>query len=201
MIVLDQIRKRLGPTPRSFTPEDQSAIRLRFLPFLQTTPWDSLTRLSSAQTTLRERGDVVWAYTIQANDFLFNPGLNWEAHAATVIHGSPEIDDPSVLSEVTQRLYEVRENADDKTLRKTVESLFHPSRRKYHEPVPEAIANGREIWCSDVLVFRKLLPPEPNGARLRKPAFPLFVARGETRIVMQVPSRFWPDEFLNGWAS
>ena len=63
--------------------------------------------------------------------------------------------------------------------------------------MPKSIADGQDVYCSDILIFRKLLPPQPTGATLQKPFFPLFVARDETKIVMQVPSHFWPQDFVD----
>ncbi|HVV99621.1 MAG TPA: hypothetical protein VHB77_04750 [Planctomycetaceae bacterium] len=57
------------------------------------------------------------------------------------------------------------------------------------------------MYGSDLLIFRKLLPQQPTGATLQKLQFPLFVAPEETKMVLQVPCCFWPQEFIDDWES
>jgi hypothetical protein len=168
---------------------------------MSTAPWDSLMRVFFDQAKLRERGEVVWAQVMQANSFLYAPGLNGESHAATVLHAGPEVGDPFPLSRVAARIVALANEPRNTPESKAAVAMMHPSRRKYWVPVPAPLAGGLEVYCSDLLIFRKLLPPEPKGATLRKQIFPLFVAPGETRMVQQVPYRFWPDEFVRFWES
>ncbi len=202
MCVIKECRRRIGTTPRAFPAEVERAVRVSYPQVLfATLPWDALARVYFDQAKLRERGEVVWAQIIQANNFLFNPGLNFEAHAATVLHAGPSLDDPSPLREMAERMESVREGGKKSPDSRALADLFHPSNRKFWAPVPASITDGREVYCSDLMIFRKLLPPEPKGATLQKLVFPLFVARDETRVVMQVPSRFWPPAFLEFWES
>ena len=153
------------------------------------------------QAKLRERGEVVWAHVMQANEFLFNPGLRGESHPGTILHAGPKLETPGALFKIAARIEALKEGrADDPDLKAAV-AMLHPSRRKYWVPLPESLAGGHEVYCSDILIFRKLLPQQPQGATLQKLVFPLFVAPEETKMVMQVPSLFWPEEFLNFWES
>jgi hypothetical protein len=201
MSIIDECRKRLGPQPRSFTSDTIREIRGIYNPLLSTHPWDSLMRTFFDQAKLRERGEVVWAKVQQANDFLFNPGLKGESHPATILYGTPKLDDPSPLFEIGTQIQSLRAARQDGLDLKAADAMMHPSRRKYCVRVPESLAGGHEVYCSDILVFRKLLPQQPKGATLQKLVFPLLVAPEETKIVMQVPSRFWPEEFLEFWES
>ena len=201
MNFLEECRKRIGPPPRSFSPELTREIRGIYWPLLSTHPWDSLMRTFFHQTKIRERGEVVWAQVLQANEFLFNPGLNGESHPATILHAGPELEDPSLLSEMADQVVSLQGTGQKDPDTKAAEALMHPSRRKYWAPVPESIAGKHEVFCSDILIFRKLLPQQPTGATLQKPFFPLLVARDQTRVVMQVPSHFWPEDFVDFWES
>jgi len=176
-------------------------MRVIYWPLLSTHPWDSLMRTFFQQAKLRERGEVVWAQVLQANEFLFNPGLKGESHPATILHAGPKLEDSSVLEEIADQFASLRETSRKNPDAKAIETMFHPSRRKYWVPVPESIAGEHEVYCSDILIFRKLLPQEPQGATLQKLHFPLFVAPEETKVVMQVPSHFWPEDFLEFWES
>jgi hypothetical protein len=201
MSVLQECRKRLGPPPRSFSPEVTRQIRCIYNPLLSTSPLDSLMRTFFDQKKLREGGEVVWAQVMQANNFLFAPGLNGESHAATIVHAVPALDDPSPLSEIAARIASLSAKPQNAPDAQAAAALMHPSRRKYWVPVPESLAKGLELYCSDMLIFRKLLPTQPKGATLQKMVFPLLVARDQTRVVLQVPSTFWPDEFVRFWES
>ncbi len=110
MSVLEACRRRLGPPPRSFAPEMIREIRGIYNPLLSTHPWDSLMRTFFDQAKLREHGEIVWAQVVQANDFLFNPGLRGESHPATVVFATPKLDDPSDLPEIAARLESIRES-------------------------------------------------------------------------------------------
>ena len=196
MTPLKEFRKRLGPAPRSMAPEVAREVRVRYNPLLSTHPWDSLMRVFFDQGKLRERGELAWAVVLQANDFLFAPGLNGESHPATILHAGTSLEDPSRLFLIARRIVEQSEDGHA-----AAAAMMHPSRRKYWAPVPEALAGGEEAYCSDILVFRKLLPPQPKGATLQKQVFPVLVAPEQTKMVMQVPSKFWPEGFLKFWES
>lgn len=201
MSVLQECRKRLGPPPRSFEPGVVRQIRGIYNPLLSTSPLDSLMRTFFDQKKLREQGEVVWGQVMQANNFLFAPGLNGESHAATILHASPALDDPAALSAIAGRIVALGAHPQNSPDSKTAVAMMHPSRRKYWVPVPQSLAGGHEVYCSDMLIFRKLLPPQPKGATLQKMVLPILVARELTNVVMQVPSKFWPEEFLRFWES
>lgn len=201
MGVLEGCRARLGATPRSFPPEVRREARARYNPILSTFPLDSLMKVFFAQSRLLEQGRVVWACLLQANELLFAPGLNGESHAATVLHSGEDLDDPAPLQKVAARFGSLDDAPLSAPERKAAAALLHPSRRKYWQPVPPALTEGREVFASDLLVFRRLLPPEPKGATLRKPSFPLLVAPDRAGPVLQVPARFWPEEFVEFWES
>lgn len=198
---LQECRKRLGEVPRSFSPEVIREIRGIYNPLLSTHPWDSLMRTFFDQAKLRERGEIVWAWVMQANNFLFAPGLKGESHPATILHAGPTMDDPSPLTEIASAILTLANTAPDSPDLNAVVAMLHPSRRKYWMPVPATLAGGHEVYCSDLLIFRKLLPQEPKGATLQKHLLPIFVSQGETKMVMQVPSKFWPEEFVQFWES
>jgi hypothetical protein len=201
MNYLKECRKRLGPTPRSFTPEVIREIRGRYNPLLSTHPWDSLMRTFFDQAKLREHGEVVWGEVLQANDFLFAPGLKGESHPATIIHATPKLNDPAPLTQIGVRIKSLANVPGKDPDSKAALAMMHPSRRKFWTPVPASLAGGHEVYCSDILIFRKLLPEQPKGATLQKLILPIFVAREQTKIVMQVPSKFWPEEFVSFWES
>jgi hypothetical protein len=198
---LQECRKRLGSPPRSFSPEVSREIRGTYNPLLSTHPWDSLMRTFFDQAKLRERGEIVWAQVMQANDFLFAPGLKGESHPATILHAGPTLDDPSPLFQIAARIASLRDRPQNGADSKAVVAMMHPSRRKYWMPVPAALAGGHGVYCSDILIFRKLLPQQPKGATLQKLHFPLLVAHDETKMVLQVPSKFWPEAFVRFWES
>jgi hypothetical protein len=176
-------------------------IRGTYNPLLSTHLWDSLMRIFFDHAKLRERGEVVWAMVMQANNFLFAPGLKGESHAATILHADPALDDPSPLFQIGARIASLSETRQKDPESKAAAAMKHPYRPKYWMPVPTSLAGGHDVHCSDMLVFRKLLPQQPKGATLQKRDFPLLVAPKETRMVLRVPSRFWPDEFLQFWES
>ena len=201
MNALQGCRERLGPPPRTFPPEVVREIRGTYNPLLSTAPWDSLMRVFFDQAKLRERGEVVWAQVLQAYNFLLAPWLKGESHAATILHAGPALDDPSPLAEIAARIASLAEAPRADPDAQAAAAMMHPSRRKYGLPVPAALAGGLEVYCSDLLIFRKLLPQQPKGATLQKLILPLLVAPGETKMVLPVPSRFWPEEFVQFWES
>lgn len=201
MSYLKECRARLGQPPREFSAEVIREIRVTYNPLLSTHPWDSLMRTFFDQAKLRTRGEVAWALVTQANNLLYAPGMKGESHAATILHASPALDDPSPLREIAAKLVSLAGKPQTYADSKAAVAMMHPSRRKNWMPVPPSLTEGHEVYCSDILIFRKLLPQQPKGATLQKPIFPLLVAPEQTKMVLQVPSKFWPEEFVQFWES
>lgn len=194
--VIEACRERLGPPPRSLSPEDVRRLRLVWWPLIPL-PFDSLFRVYLAQKTLRERGEVVWGYVLQANQGLWAPGF--EPSAATVLFGGPELDDLGSLVQLAELLYSLKGTSPKDPELRAAAALTHEYRRKLCKEVPRSLTGGRTVYCSDLMIHRGHLPGSMTRSRLRKPFLPLLVNPSETRSVMVLPAYFWPRELVESW--
>ncbi|WP_405861194.1 hypothetical protein OG407_24480 [Streptomyces sp. NBC_01515] len=190
--LIAQCRENLGAAPRSFSSRDrQTYLRVR-------RPWwlrskDALIDVIEQQDLLLERGIVVWASIVQANNRLFKPGRG-SLPAAVLYCADPEVfdDRPDELRDIAGELFSTKgKQMDDSELQAFSDMLASELDREMRMPVPRSLAGSAPLYCTDVLVSRRHLP----NRRLDRGLLPLIVLPDRS-ATMILPSRFWPDELL-----
>jgi hypothetical protein len=198
--VIEACRKRFGTPPRSLVWGDAQACRLALTPevdelFKRTN--DPMLRILEHQEALRDRGRVVWAHLLQANQILFDPANTRTLPAIVVYSLDPYFDGRvGVLAKIAHGLYDQKGSVPrDRELREFVRVITDERERIMRRELPRGYCGGRSVYYADCFIQPGHLP----GNCLRRPAFPLLVNFEETEAVMILPARFWPAEFVAQW--
>ena len=157
---------------------------------------DALETLYRGKASLLANGQVVWGVVIQANYLLSSPGRD---HCpGEVVFPSPSglTTNPAVLVDVAQRVGELKGTLQqDPALAYISYYLSHEWTRVFGLPVPHSLCLRHACCVSTTMFFRHHLP----GRVLTCPILPLISSQGEPRIVLPLPSRYWPGEFVTWW--
>jgi hypothetical protein len=104
---------------------------------------DSLKHVYRAQRGLLDHGHVVWAWLVQANQLLFEPG-RWDAPAAVVYSDDPYFDaSPEELGDVASAVFELKGRAGaEADVAYFAEALADEVVRDARLPVPSRLTNG-----------------------------------------------------------
>ncbi|WP_432173924.1 hypothetical protein [Streptomyces sp. Tue6028] len=157
---------------------------------------DPLLDILEQQDLLLEKGTVVWASIVQANNLLFEPGRN--DHPAVVLYSTdPEIfdDQPEELRVIARKLFSLKGKLlSDPELQPFSNMLCREMSREMRMPVPRSLVGSAPVYCTDVIVARRHLP----SGTLSSGLFPLLI-HPTCSATMILPSRFWPAELLRVW--
>jgi len=157
---------------------------------------DPLLGIIEQQDLLLEKGIVVWASLVQANELLFKP-CRYDHPAVVLYCADPESfdDQPDELRAVARKLYSVKGKLlADPVLQPFANMLCRELSREMRMPVPPSLVDGAPAYCTDVIVARRHLPARTLDHAL----FPLVI-HPTCDATMILPSRFWPDELLSAW--
>ena len=157
---------------------------------------DPIKHVYRAQRALLDHGHVVWAWLVQANKMLFEPG-KWDSPAAVVYSDDPSFDaSPEELSDVAEALFDLKGRAgagDDVAY--FAEALADEVVRDARLPVPSRLTGGRRVYYATIVVMRAHLP---DGV-LRRPLVPLLVRPNRTPWAMILPSHYWAPSLVAKW--
>lgn len=193
--LLDQCREDFGSPERSFSLWER-------LTYLHTgrPDWcgkaDGLGVFFKTRNDLLKHGQVVWGHIVQANMVLFKRGI-FDAPAAIVFPAvSNALVDPEELADVASRLFDLRDTGPlDGQLATVAEHLADEFDRAFGMPVPDSLSPEFKSMLSSSVIARHHLPRR----RLCCSLLPIIVSPGNPKIVMPLPSRYWPEDLVDWW--
>lgn len=147
------------------------------------------------QEELLEKGKVVWAAVVQANQMMFRPGRH--DCPGTVIYSMQNAfgDELIPIAELAPELFALKgEHDDDPECQIFGDMLADEMDRAMATPVPQAITGGLPVLSTSVVFHRKHLPVP----FLSTGFFPMLVHRRK-KSCMVLPSRFWSIGLINIW--
>ena len=159
---------------------------------------DPLKHVDRAQRGLLDHGHVVWAWIVQANRLLMEPGRT-DSPAAVVYSDDPYFDAlPIELSDVAETLFDLKGRGGvDKDLQWFAYMLADEVIREPKVQVPLRLTAGRRVYFTSIVVMRAHLP----GGILARPLVPLLVRPDRTPWGMILPSNFWAPALVRDWTS
>ncbi|MDQ1812529.1 hypothetical protein RBA41_04355 [Massilia sp. CCM 9210] len=191
-LALDQIRNAVLKWRRAATPADYGTM------YADNPGWlgnDSLADIYRRQHLLLERGMVVWASLVQANNALFAEGPHdMPALLAYSLDRHFEAR-PQALQRVSQELSAYKGKGKDTPapLQHITTCLANELQRPQDLAVPDMLTR-RRVMISAFLAIRKHMPADVmQGAW-----FPVLT-HPDTLCLMIAPRQFWPQELVSAW--
>jgi hypothetical protein len=155
-------------------------------------PADPLYGAECERARVLEQGRVVRSWVVMANALLFTRGSS--SHPALVVYAPGDDVDAETLEEVAAEIFRRRGSTPvDAELRAFVKDLADPA-RPFLRSVPAAMANGRALFVTTVLILREHLPRPYLAASL----LPLVVHE-VTRAAIVLPSWLWGSDLRAAW--
>lgn len=145
---------------------------------------------------LLSNGVVVWAHIVQANALLFEPGTT--NCPASVIFSPDQRRhvEPAELGRVAHSLFELKGTSpSEPALKEFADNITNEMTRTFGLKVPESFSPRLQLYESTTFVTRKHLP----NRILSVPFFPLVVASEPPYYNFPLPSRYWPQQFVDFW--
>jgi len=194
--LLEQCRRNFGPPGRHFSLWD----RLTYLR-IGRPAWcdrsDGFGVFFNEKHYLLSHGDVVWGHVVQANDVLFRWGLVDSAAAFVYAADPHEVVDPDALADAAERLFALRETTpSDPELAPIAEFLADEWARPFGVAVPRSVCPQLGAQISASLVIRRHLPRR----RLCGLLLPILLSPREPKVILPLPSRWWPEELVAWWS-
>jgi hypothetical protein len=169
----------------------------RTYPLIRIPSWaraDPLRRLWQDSPTLLERGKVVWAHMIQANELLFAPGN--DDCPGEIVYDPTGIMHPGDLSPVAGKLFSLKGTVPSGEDFKEIATYLTDERvRVFGLRVPIGVSEY-PLSISTIFFCRKHLP---NGV-LSLPYFPILISEACPGSTMVLPSLWWPVELVRLWS-
>jgi iron-sulfur cluster assembly protein len=146
--------------------------------------------------TLLDAGQVVWGSLVQANTLAFEPGSQ-DLPGVVAYSPDPFFDDAvSELDAIAQRVCALNGDEPSTPDLARIAHLIRDETASYsHERLPDAIAWGREVYISTLLIHRMRLPTGYVTARF----FPLLIHLARSPVVMILPLRYWCPALMDYW--
>ncbi len=144
-------RERFGPAPRSLSAAQAEQFRLRLYPVFENVLRelsDPILRNFTDQDLLRDRGEVVWGYVVQANDSAYNPRSIHTVPAHLVFSPDPWFESrPQELGRVARQLASLKGTVpDDPQLRPVMHVLTDEKARLLCAELPRGFCPGRSVY-------------------------------------------------------
>jgi hypothetical protein len=194
-------RENFGSPPRQLGHENQESFRLQ-LSFLLRLVFllsgDKLRKVLHDQPLLRDHGQVVWGFLVQANQILFHPS-NRRVLPANVIYSPDTYFDDRVpeLQDVAQGLFRLKGTSPrDKELKRFARAITDELARTMRLPLPRSLSEDKEAYFTTCLIQPSHLP----GGHLAGGFFPLVICPEKTMAVMILPAHYWAEELRDFWA-
>lgn len=184
--LLQACRDNLGAAPRSFSRQERSYLAPRFPDWIG---GDDLRAIKRDRNTLLQRGRVVWAALIQANQILFEP-LSGDAPALVVWSENPELlHNHTALRALGLELYALKDKTGDNSgeVADVARLITDELARPLNYRLPDSLA--KDAFITTILVFRKQLP----CGFLTSGLLPLLVLPEESPCGLILPGKYWPD--------
>jgi hypothetical protein len=195
--VIQDCMNNFGRPPRKISFVDKhSYLRVSKPDWLRLNPTDDLALLFENYNTLLSRGLIVWGHLVQANTEIFENGksnLPGEVVYSLMI---PRFDDTAILPDIARELFQLKETKpENQQLHAIATHLATEYSRVFGLKVPPSISPRRACLISTTLFVRKHLP----GQKLNTSLFPLIVNPKSPHVVLPLPERYWPKEFVEWW--
>ena len=148
---------------------------------------------------LREHGEVVWGYIVQANEQLFDPMDKLDCPAAVIYSlDSHYFANLRELEQMAVGLFGVKgDNVNDPEMQRFGELLADEREIQMKLPLPGCLTGPREVFYTSIMVHREQLP----FPFLATSAFPLLVAPAQTTATMILPIAYWSKEMVSYWVA
>ena len=193
--LLTQCRENFGSPGRSFSLWEQ-------LTYLRTgrPAWcdgsDGLGIFFKKRNDLLKHGQVVWGHIVQANQVLFKRGL-LDSAANIVFPSDPNaVVDLAELERVADRLFDLQgTDPFDPESAALAENLSDEFDRAFGLPVPDSLSPEFAAQMSSSVIARRHLPRR----RLCCGLLPIIVNQRKPKIIMPLPSRYWPEDLVDWW--
>lgn len=191
-LALDKVRNAIMKWRRAATAADYDTL------YAGNPGWlgnDSLAEIYRRQHMLLERGMVVWASLVQANNALFAEGPHdMPALLAYSLDRHFEAR-PQALQRVAQALFAYKGKDVPAPLQHIATCLSNELQRPQDLALPDMLTR-RRVMISAFLAVRKHMPADVmQGAW-----FPVLT-HPDTLCLMIAPRQFWPQELVTAWKS
>ncbi|UOD31302.1 hypothetical protein INH39_06195 [Massilia violaceinigra] len=191
-LALDQVRNAIMKWRRYAKPEEYPAM------CADNPGWmgnDSLAEIYRRQHLLLEKGMVVWASLVQANNALFAEGPHdMPALLAYSLERHFEAR-PQALHRIAQELVSYKGKEMPPALQHIGQFLASEQQRAQDLALPHMLTR-RRVMVSSFLAIRKHIPDDV----MKGAWFPLLT-HPDTLCLMIAPHKFWPPELVNAWKS
>jgi hypothetical protein len=135
---------------------------------------------------------------VQANEHIWQPG-NYDVSAAVAYsHDAYFEDHLAELRDVADRLAALKETVPgDARLAPVVKAITAETASIVHVALPADFTGGRDVRVTYLYFPRQYLPDGYLAAR----ELPVIVDASRSPGAIPLPSRFWPDAFVEGWVA
>lgn len=191
-LALEQVRNAIMKWRRYAKPEEYPAMCADNPGWMGS---DSLTEIYRRQHLLLEKGMVVWAALVQANNALFAEGPHdMPALLAYSLERHFEAR-PQALHRIAQELVSYKGKEMPPALQHIGQYLASEQQRAQDLALPHLLTR-RRVMASSFLAIRKHLPDD-----VMKGAWFPVLTHPDTLCLMIAPHKFWPPELVNAWKS
>ena len=195
--ILSYINKKMGRTPRRFNILDKWSW------FKQDKPdwlWqnDDIRISVNNWEKVFTHGKITWGHIIQANRLMFQQSTANCPGEILIWHEKTKAFDPDSFSLVAEKLYELKGYSkflDEPDEKEFANYLEDEHIRTYGMRVPESISDNLDLRVSTIFFQRRHIP---DGV-VKRSLFPILYLEDDPMVIVMVPYKFWPKEFLSHW--
>lgn len=159
---------------------------------------DPMSKIYKEKKTLLQKGDVCYAYVVQANTILFELFPPLDCPASIVYSTDPAVaNHPEILEEIATNIFSYK-NCDLETVPEKWREMARITTDEYDRTnvtfTVEYQGKEIEFRFMPIMVYRKLVPKWKLCGNL----LPLLTAEG-CESVMILPKKYWSDAFVYLW--
>ena len=196
-IILSEIGKKLGTTPRSFGFWDKLTWFKQDKP---TWDWenDEIKNSVVHWEKVFTEGELAWGYIIQVNKLMFEKSnLNCPGEVLVLAKNTVPFDLES-FEATAQALYDLKGNSSllsEESEQYFAKYLENELTRVYGLKLPESISNGNDLFVSTLFFQRRHIPKRKITCSL----LPVLYLEKDPKVVVMVPRKFWTKKLLRLW--
>ncbi|MCO4780823.1 MAG: DUF695 domain-containing protein [Candidatus Cloacimonetes bacterium] len=197
MDLIQELNKKLGPTPRKFSFLDKLIYLKVSKPlwaYDEDSKSDKLNLLFENYKDVFINGIIVWAKVIQANQLVWEPGDD-DVPGEIVYSFDEAINkNPKYLIPVAKKLFALKETKpEDRKLREIADYLTNERTRVFGLLVPSSLSEQHTCRISTTFFVTKHL----HESYLKSSLIPVFVSPGKPYLAMPVPCKYWEPHHFN----
>ncbi len=158
-------------------------------------PTEPLSQVHKNRKQLYREGKVFYGCLVQANSNLFSNKIISTNLPANIIYSTDPYYDthPEELRDVASELYKYKNTyGAPEGINQVTTALTDEYERLFNIELPNYIANGRRVYFTTIIVFRKHLPKH----RLIGPIFPIIARPPLVNTSIILPNRYWTKEMI-----